>query len=73
MGASASRLCTVVRLASFMAMPHQFRPLQHRQMFGDSRLRYAGTPVKACTVCSPSRANRSKIARRVGSARALKT
>jgi hypothetical protein len=34
-------LCAIVGFASLAAMPHQLCPLQHRQMLGDSRLRYA--------------------------------
>lgn len=34
-------LRAIVRLASFATMPYQLCPLQHRQVFRDSRLRYA--------------------------------
>jgi hypothetical protein len=45
---------------------------QNRQMFGDRRLRNAGVTGQHA-LCSPSRGSRSKIARRVGSARAEKS
>ena len=60
-------------LASLVPSAHQARVLEYSQMFRYRRLRDAGESVNACTVCSPSLLSRSKIARRVGSARALKT
>jgi hypothetical protein len=68
------RLGAVVGLASFTPVAHQAGMPQHAEVLGNRWLcETPALPVGAPTVCSPSRHRRSKIARRVGSARALKS
>jgi len=71
MGADLA-LGAVVGLASLASVPHS-RQLQDAQVLGDRGLRDAEESVSTRTVRSPPRLSRSKMARRVGSASALKT
>ncbi len=60
---------TVVGSAALAPVAHQARPTQQGEMLGDRWLGRPARRVRATTVSSPSRQSRSKIARRVGSAR----